>query len=114
MVVNHARVTAAVLLGEGHEGQTHTVTGPETMTLAERARRLGTVLGRDVTFTRVSLDEASVVLEPAMGEYARWYLEGLAGMVDNPQAATTTVADVTGAPATTFEQRAMANADTFR
>lgn len=108
------RVAAAVLLGEGHEGQVHTVTGPETMTRAERARRHGTVLGRDVTFTRVSLDEASAVLEPAMGEYARWYLEGIAGMVDNPQAATTTVADLTGAPATTFEQWATTNADAFR
>lgn len=109
-----ARVAATVLLGEGHEGRVHTLTGPETMTRAERARRLGDVLGRPVRFTQVSLDEATSVLEPAMGEYARWYLEGFAEMVDSPQAATATIAEVTGAPATTFEQWAAANADAFR
>lgn len=109
-----ARVAATVLLEDGHERVVHTLTGPETMTRAERAHRLGAVLGRDVTFRQVPLDEAAAVLEPAMGEYARWYLEGFAGMVDSPQAATTTVADVTGMPATTFEQWAAANADAFR
>jgi uncharacterized protein YbjT (DUF2867 family) len=110
-----ARVAATVLLSEeSHAGRVHTLTGPETMTRADRARRLGEVLGRELTFRRVSLDEATTVLEPAMGEYARWYLEGFAAMVDNPQPATTTVADVTGSPATTFEQWATANADAFR
>lgn len=50
----------------------------------------------------------------AMGEYARWYPEGFGAMVERPQSATTTVADVTGSPATTFEQWATANADAFR
>ena len=109
-----ARVAAAVLLEEGHEGRVHTLTGPETMTRAERVRRLGQALGRELTFTRVSLDEAAELLVPAMGEYARWYLEGFAWMVDSPQVATTTIADVTGAPATTFEQWAATNADAFR
>ncbi len=109
-----ARVAAAVLLEEGHEGRVHTLTGPETMTRAERVRRLGVVLGRELAFTRVSLDEATAVLEPVMGEYARWYLEGFAWMVESPQVATTTIADVTGTPATTFEQWAAANVDAFR
>jgi uncharacterized protein YbjT (DUF2867 family) len=118
-----ARVAAAVLLDEGstegstegsHAGRTHALTGPETMTRAERVRRLGQVIGRELTFRQVSLDEAAAVLEPAMGEYARWYVEGFAGMVERPQTATTTIADVTGAPATTFEQWAAANVDAFR
>ena len=109
-----ARVAAAALLQDGHEGHTYTLTGPETMTRAERARRLGVVLGRELAFRQVSLDEAAAVLEPAMGEYARWYLEGFAGMADSPQSATTTIADVTGSPATTFEQWATANVDAFR
>jgi len=109
-----ARVAATVLLEEGHDQRVHVLTGPETMTRAERVRRLGTILGRDLTFRQVPLDEAAAVLEPAMGEYARWYLEGFAAMVEHPQSATTTVADVTGSPATTFEQWATANADAFR
>ena len=84
------------------------------MTRAERVRRLGQVLGRELAFRQVSLEEAAAVLEPAMGEYARWYIEGFAGMADRPQTATTTIADVTGVPATTFEQWAAANADAFR
>lgn len=109
-----ARVAAFVLLGEGHEGAVHTLTGPETMTRAERLRRLGEVLGRDLRFVRAPLDEAAALLEPAMGEYARWYLEGFGWMVDTPQQATTTIADLSGAPATTFEEWAAANADAFR
>jgi uncharacterized protein YbjT (DUF2867 family) len=109
-----ARVAAAVLMEEGHEGRAHTLTGPETMTRAERVRRLGEALGRELAFRQVPLDEAAAVLEPAMGEYARWYLEGFAGMIESPQRATTTIADVTGTPATTFEQWAAANADSFR
>lgn len=109
-----ARVAAAVLLGEGHEGRIHTLTGPETMTRADRVRRLGTVLGRELRFVQVSLDEAVAVLEPVMGEYARWYIEGFARMVDSPQFDTTTIAEVTGRQATTFEQWAAANADAFR
>lgn len=49
-----------------------------------------------------------------MGEYARWYLEGFAWMVENPRAVTTAVADVTGAPAKTSEQRAAAKAGASR
>nr|WP_236581076.1 NAD(P)H-binding protein [Rhodococcus sp. T7] len=50
---------------------------------------------------------------PAMGEYARWYLEGMAGLVDAPQQANRLVEQLTGRPATTFAQWASAHADEF-
>jgi hypothetical protein len=61
----------------------------------------------------VPLDEAVDVLTPAMGEYARWYLEGMASLVDAPQQANRLVEQLTGRPATTFAQWASAHADEF-
>ncbi|GAB2691367.1 NAD(P)H-binding protein [Nocardia thraciensis] len=109
-----ARVAATVLTQDGHDGVTYTLTGPETLTRAERVRQLGAALGRDLSFLTVSRAEAIGMLQPTMGEFAEWYVDGLASMVDDPQVATTAVADLTGRPATTFAEWAAANADRFR
>ncbi|MGV9676548.1 NAD(P)H-binding protein [Nocardia sp. NPDC003482] len=110
-----ARVAAAVLTQDGHAGATYTLTGPDTITRAERIRELGRALGREIPVVTVSEAEAVAVLAPAMGEeFARWYVEGLAASIDDPQRPTTTIADLTGRPATTFAEWARANVDQFR
>ncbi|MEV0293972.1 NAD(P)H-binding protein [Nocardia sp. NPDC050710] len=109
-----ARVAATVLLADDHAGRTYDLTGPETMTRAERVRRLTEALGTPIEFVEVTRAEAIQKLQPIMGEYAEWYVDGLAMMVDHPQRATTTVAELTGAPATTFAQWAAVNAHLFR
>ena len=53
-----ADVAVAVLLGEGHDGRTYNVTGPETITLQQAAEELSRVTGRDVTYREETLDEA--------------------------------------------------------
>ncbi|WP_194819017.1 NAD(P)H-binding protein [Nocardia sp. XZ_19_385] len=108
-----ARVAAKVLLSDGHVGKTYDLTGPETLTRAEKIHQIGVAIGRDLTTVKVARDEAIRILEPAMGEYAEWYVDGIASMVEHPQQATTTVADLTGS-ATTFAQWATVNADQFR
>ncbi|MFC9997878.1 NAD(P)H-binding protein [Nocardia sp. NPDC127526] len=108
-----ARVAATVLMGEGHIGKTYELTGPESITRAGRVLRLGEALGRDLKFVQVSREEAIAVLAPIMGEFAEWYVDGLAAMVDHPQVATATVAELTGR-ATIFEEWVTANADEFR
>ncbi|MEV6275081.1 NAD(P)H-binding protein [Nocardia sp. NPDC051832] len=108
-----ARVAAKVLLSEGHAGQTYTLTGPQTLTRAEKIQQIGAALGRNLSIVKVPRDEAIRILEPAMGEYAEWYVDGIGSMVDHPQQATTTVADLTGS-ATTFAQWVTANTDQFR
>jgi uncharacterized protein YbjT (DUF2867 family) len=51
-------VVAEVLLGTGHEGAVHDVTGPEAFTFAEAAEELSRLTGRRVTYRDETLDEA--------------------------------------------------------
>ncbi|WP_369070338.1 NAD(P)H-binding protein [Kineococcus terrestris] len=110
-----AEVAAAALLGEGHEGRALSLTGPQVLTRRDLAAALGRALGRDVPFVRVERDEAVEALAAAMGEDAAWYVDTvLAGFAEGGAAATTVVQEVTGRPATTFEEWARRNADAFR
>jgi NAD(P)H dehydrogenase (quinone) len=53
-----ADVAAAVLTGEGHEGQAYDLTGPEAFTLTEAAAELSRITGRPVTFEDESVEAA--------------------------------------------------------
>ncbi|WP_337692373.1 NAD(P)H-binding protein [Nocardioides cynanchi] len=54
-----ARVAAAVLTDPGsHRDTTYTLTGPEALTLADAARTIHEVTGRDVTFHDETVEEA--------------------------------------------------------
>jgi hypothetical protein len=72
--------------------------------------RLGAALGWDLACVEVSRDEAVEALTPEMGEYAGWYVDGLAVLAEHPQATVEPVAAVTGRPATTFAEWARRNA----
>jgi uncharacterized protein YbjT (DUF2867 family) len=110
-----AAVAATALLSDGHEGRTYALTGPETLSRAQKVAAIGTALGREVPYVELTHDEA--VADKAargMGDAAAWYVDGMRQFVEHPQPALTTVADVTGRPATTFAQWAMANVGAFR
>ena len=53
-----ADVAVAVLLGDGHDGRTYDVTGPEAITLQEVAEELSRVTGRSITYYEETLEEA--------------------------------------------------------
>jgi NAD(P)H dehydrogenase (quinone) len=53
-----ADVAVAVLLGDGHDGRTYDVTGPEAITLQEVAEELSRVTGRSITYYAETLEEA--------------------------------------------------------
>ena len=53
-----ADVAVAVLLGDGHDGRTYDVTGPEAITLQEVAEELSRVTGRSITYHAETLEEA--------------------------------------------------------
>jgi NAD(P)H dehydrogenase (quinone) len=53
-----ADAAVSVLLGEGHDGRTYDVTGPEAITLHEAAEELSRVTGREVTYHPETLQEA--------------------------------------------------------
>lgn len=56
----------AVLTGEGHEGQTYDITGPELQTFAEVTAIMGDVTGVPLDYVPVS-DEAQYAMFDAMG-----------------------------------------------
>jgi uncharacterized protein YbjT (DUF2867 family) len=53
-----ADVAAAVLTGDGHDGETYDVTGPESATLTYAAEVLSDFSGRDVTYHEETVHEA--------------------------------------------------------
>ncbi|WP_127497400.1 SDR family oxidoreductase [Actinoplanes solisilvae] len=109
-----AAVAARVIVSRGHEGKSYELTGPETLTRRERVETIGRALGRELRYIELAPDEAVQQLSLVMGEYAQWYLEGQAMLVDHPQQAITTVADLLERPATTYEEWARHHANLFR
>jgi uncharacterized protein YbjT (DUF2867 family) len=109
-----AAVATTVLLEDGHEGVAYELTGPETISRAEMVRQIGLALGREIPYVELTHEDAVTELAPRMGEYARWYIEGMALLAQHPQRPLPTVAQVTGRPGTTFAEWAVANADAFR
>ncbi len=110
-----AAVAAEALLSGGHDGRIYPVTGPESLTPADRVRVLGEVLGRDLRFRGQADDEARAEMSAAMpGEYVHAFFRFFAdGMLDESPVLET-VAEVTGRPPRTFRQWAQAHADAFR
>ncbi|BCJ54634.1 nucleotide-diphosphate-sugar epimerase [Actinoplanes sp. NBRC 14428] len=109
-----AAVAARCLVEDGHEGRAYELTGPESLTRRERVALIGAALGRRLTYVDLPHDELVRELEGPMGEYAAWYADGLRQLVQYPQRAVPTVAEVTGRPAVTYAAWARAHADLFR
>lgn len=109
-----AAVATRALLEDGHVGRSYLLTGPETLSRADRIRIIGEVLGRDLRCQEISRAEAVEELTPTMGEGVDWYLGLLPAQVDQPQPVDDTFARVMGRPATSFAQWVAANAEEFR
>lgn len=109
-----AAVAAVALTNDGHVGKAYELTGPETLTRAEKVERIGRALGRDLPYIELSRDDAIAELSASMGEYAEWYVDGEAQQVEHRQQPTGTVADLLGRPATTFAEWAVRHAGEFR
>ena len=109
-----ARVAARVLLEDGHEGRTYVLTGPQTLTRAEKVREIGRALGRGLVYEELDHDAAVAALAQVMGEYAGWYVDGAAALVDHPQPVTGTVEEIIGRRGMTFAEWAAKNVELFR
>ncbi|MBU2662084.1 NAD(P)H-binding protein [Actinoplanes bogorensis] len=109
-----AAVAARVIVEAGHDGKSYELTGPETLTRRQKVESIGRGIGRELRYIELTHTEAVDQLRPVMGEHAEWYLEGAAALVDHPQPARPTVAELLGRPATTYEQWAREHADLFR
>ncbi|MCO1656523.1 NAD(P)H-binding protein [Pseudonocardia humida] len=111
-----AAVAAATLLRDDHAGRRYPLTGPQSLTRAEMVATIGAALGREVPYVELTHEEA-IARKAARGmgeEVARWYVEGMALLVEHPQQADPSVERILGRPATTFAQWARDNVDAFR
>jgi uncharacterized protein YbjT (DUF2867 family) len=109
-----AAVAAKILVEGGHHGQSYPMTGPEALRRREKLACIGAALGRDLIFEDLPREAAIEQLSLVMGEYATWYVDGLATLAEYPQAANTTVADLLGRPAMTMTEWARRHADMFQ
>jgi uncharacterized protein YbjT (DUF2867 family) len=113
-----AEVAIKVLTSEGHEGKTYDLTGPEALTYAEAAEKLGAAIGRPVRYVDVpaaAYEQALVgfglppfVAAEVVNIYGRGpYREGKAGSISS------SVADLLGRPARSFSEFARDHAAYF-
>lgn len=109
-----AAVAVRALLDDGHDGAKYVLTGPETLTQREQVRLIGEAVGRTLRVEEQTPDEVRAQLQWGDTAYVDAALAYWAALVDNPEPVTTTVAEVTGAPAHTFRAWAADHADDFR
>ncbi|MFD4462859.1 NAD(P)H-binding protein [Nocardia sp. NPDC058480] len=110
-----AAVAATALLTDGHLGRAHSLAGPEILSRADLVAHLSDALDRDITFRTSTREETIAALRPTMGDNTTWYVDNvLLDYVPTPESLPiTSVEDITGHPATTFNHWAHANAARF-
>lgn len=109
-----AAVAAVALLEDGHAGRTLGLTGPESLSRAELVRQIAEALGSEIPYVELSHEETIAQLAPSMGEFAEWYVAGMADLVEHPQLPSSTFEEVTGRPGTRFATWAARNVEWFR
>jgi uncharacterized protein YbjT (DUF2867 family) len=109
-----AAVAVRALCDEGHAGAEYVLTGPESLTQREQVHIIGDAIGRPLRFEELSPESARremLTMMPA--SIADMLLSAYAAAVDRPALVTSTVADVTGAPARSFRHWAAEHAAEF-
>ncbi|MER6911253.1 NAD(P)H-binding protein [Streptomyces sp. NPDC000594] len=109
-------VAAVALTEDGHAGETYVLTGPEALTIADKAERLAAARGRAIAL--VELSEAAAIERWREAGQTQDVIDFLLSVYrDTPPEGRTvsgTVERVTGRPARTFAAWAREHADAFR
>ncbi|MFC9663876.1 NAD(P)H-binding protein [Nocardia sp. NPDC127606] len=110
-----AAVAATALLEDGHLGRAHSLVGPQILTRANLVAHLADALDREIAFRTSTREETIAALQPTMGDNTAWYVDNvLLDFAPPPESLPiTSVEDITGHPATTFDRWAHANAARF-
>ena len=115
-----AAVAARVLTEKGHAGRTYELTGPEAQSLADGARKIGKITGRDVRFVDVPPDDARKAMTTA--GLSEWLANGMIDLyawfqrgegTNNGSAVTLAVEEVLDRPPRAFEQYVRENVQAF-
>ncbi len=97
----------AVITGEGHEGRSYILTGPEAISFNDAANTFSKVLDKEVKYVNVP-HEASLQSMTGIGMLewiAKGYVELMEGFSENfADSTTNNVETLTGHPARSFEQ----------
>jgi uncharacterized protein YbjT (DUF2867 family) len=108
-------VAAVALTSDAGEGRAYRLSGPQSLSPADRVAILAEVLGRELRFEGQTNEEARAEMSAAMpAEYVdaffRFFMDGDL----DESAVLPTVREVTGKAPRSFEAWARAHADTFR
>lgn len=108
-------VAVCVLTEEDHGEARYHLTGPGQLTQIEQARAIGEAIGRPVRFEELAPGIArQEFFDGVPAALVDSILNAHAEMVNQPEPVTSTVQDLTGAPARTFYQWAIDHASEFR
>lgn len=110
-----AEVAVRALCEDGHAGAEYVLTGPQSLSQFEQVSTIGGVIGRSLCIEEISPDEARrELLRIGPLPAVNMLLQAWAAAIGQPAHVTSTVAEITGAPAKTFLEWAADNAPEFR
>jgi uncharacterized protein YbjT (DUF2867 family) len=110
-----AAVAARALTAPGHEGRVYELSGPDSLTAADRVAILGRALGRDLRFEAQTDEEARAEMSATTpARYVDAFFDFYAAGTLDESRVLPTVREVTGRPPRTFAQWAAAHAGAFR
>lgn len=111
-----ADAATRVLLTDGHEGAAYVLTGPESLTQAEQARRIGEAIGRPVRYEELPLAaaRAQMIADGVPPSFADMSLTFQAELVGVPAAISADIEMLTGHAARGFGRWAAEHAADFR
>jgi uncharacterized protein YbjT (DUF2867 family) len=110
-----AAVAVRALCEDGYAGAEYVLTGPQSLSQFEQISTIGDVISRSLRVEEISPDEARrelLILMPAF--VVNMLLDAWAAATGQPALVTSTVAEITGAPARTFRDWATDHAAEFR
>lgn len=110
-----AAVAARVLTDDRHIGADYVLTGPRAISQAGQVSAIGAALGRQIRFIELSPDEfRREMADRAPASAIDMLLNAWHAASGHPAYLTSTVADIVGRPARTFEQWVADHAEDFR
>jgi len=110
-----AAVAVRALCEEGHARAEYVLTGPQSLSQAEQVLTIGQVIGRSLRIEEISPEEARRELLAIMpASVINMLLDAWAAGIGQPAFVTSTVAEITRAPARTFLDWTTDHAAAFR
>ncbi|MCT2592884.1 NAD(P)H-binding protein [Streptomyces sp. N2-109] len=111
-----AAVAATALVEGGHGGKSYNLTGPEALTMYDKARIISAATGHDIELVQLTREQANQRLRDR--DVPEDVIDYVVGWHANPPASAytvdPTVEQITGRPARTYAEWVAEHADAFR